>query len=133
MPKRLTIPVVKVDFSQWSPTGDLDADKTAGRLIDAVEYFLSLACKCRTAFADAILRDSEIEEEQERLRMEKKIPKVAFRKSRKRQCAEYGQPAERHGTLPTVPNGADFAPACGIRPGRKGEPGQSSSGRWFRK
>jgi CRISPR-associated protein Csb1 len=77
--KRLTIPVVKVDFSQWSPTGDLDADKTAGRLIDAVGTITSLQVPHR--LADAILRDSEIEEGKKG--SDGKIPKVAFRKSRK--------------------------------------------------
>jgi len=66
---RLTIPVLKVDFSQWSPTGDLDSDKTAGRLIDAVGTITSLQVPHR--LADAILRDSQTKDG------------VAFRKSEK--------------------------------------------------
>ncbi len=76
---RITIPVLKVDFSQWSPTGDLNADKTAGRLIDAVGTITSLQVPHR--LADAILRDSEIAEGQER--PDGKKAKVSFRKSRK--------------------------------------------------
>jgi CRISPR-associated protein Csb1 len=74
--KRLTIPVLTVDFSRWSPTGDVDADKTAGRLIDAVGAITSLQVPHR--LADAILRDSEIEEE-----LDGKKVKSPFRKSGK--------------------------------------------------
>ncbi len=76
---RITIPVLKVDFSKWSPTGDLDADKTAGRLIDAVGTITSLQVPHR--LADAILRDSEISEGPEG--QDGKQANVSFRKSSK--------------------------------------------------
>ncbi len=57
---KIKIPVLRVDFSKWSPTGDVDADKAAGKLIDAVGTITSLQVPHR--LADAILRDSEIEE-----------------------------------------------------------------------
>jgi CRISPR-associated protein Csb1 len=55
-----------VDFSEHDPTGDLDADQEADRLVDAVGTVTSLQVPHR--LADAILRDSEIDG-------------VAFRKS----------------------------------------------------
>jgi CRISPR-associated protein Csb1 len=58
--ERIKIPVIKVDFSKWSPTGDVDADKTTGRLIDAVGTITSLQLPHR--LADAILRDSQTKE-----------------------------------------------------------------------
>jgi CRISPR-associated protein Csb1 len=73
---RIKIPVLKVDFSKWSPTGDVDADKTAGRLIDAVGAITSLQVPHR--LADAILRDSEIEED-----LDGDKVKLPFRKSSK--------------------------------------------------
>ncbi len=57
---RIKIPVVKVNFSEWSPTGDVDADKQSGRLIDAVGAITSLQVPHR--LADAILRDSQTKE-----------------------------------------------------------------------
>jgi CRISPR-associated protein Csb1 len=39
---RLKIPVLTVDFSQWAPTGDVEADKTAGKLINAIGKITSL-------------------------------------------------------------------------------------------
>jgi len=74
--KMLSLPLVIVDFTPWSPTGDVDADKKAGRLIDAVGKITSLQLPHR--LADAILRDSEIEEE---VNGEKKF--LPFRKSSK--------------------------------------------------
>lgn len=62
----LRLPLVEVDFSDHSPTGDVEADERAGRLIDAVGKVTSLQVPHR--LADAILRDSELDE-------------VAFRKS----------------------------------------------------
>lgn len=66
---RIKIPVLKVDFSQWSPTGDVEADKAAGRLIDSVGTITSLQVPHR--LADAILRDSQTADG------------IAFRKSEK--------------------------------------------------
>jgi len=55
---RITIPVLKVDFSRWSPTGK---EEEAQRFVDDVGTITSLQAPHRVA--DAILRDSEIEEE----------------------------------------------------------------------
>jgi CRISPR-associated protein Csb1 len=55
---RLRLPLVEVDFSEHGPTDDVDADKSAGRLIDAVGKITSLQVPHR--LADAILRDSEL-------------------------------------------------------------------------
>lgn len=76
---QIEIPVLKVDFSQWSPSGDVDADKTAGKLIDAIDTITSLQAPHR--LADAILRDSEIEEGE--AGADGKKPRIAFRKSAK--------------------------------------------------
>lgn len=65
---KIQMPLLVVDFSAWGPTGDVDADKKAERLIDAVGKVTSLQVPHR--LADAILRDSEING-------------VAFRKSEK--------------------------------------------------
>lgn len=54
---RIAIPLVVVDFSEYDPTGDSEADKAAGRLIDKVGRITSLQVPHR--LADAILRDSE--------------------------------------------------------------------------
>lgn len=59
--KRLFLPIVEADFSAWGPTGDLDADKAAGKLIDAVGKITALQLPHR--LADAILRDCQIEED----------------------------------------------------------------------
>jgi CRISPR-associated protein Csb1 len=56
---RLRLPLVEVDFSEHDPTGDVDADRNAGRLIDAVGKITSLQVPHR--LADAILRDSELD------------------------------------------------------------------------
>jgi CRISPR-associated protein Csb1 len=55
----LKLPLVEVDFSKHDPTGDLEADEKAGRLIDAVGKVTSLQAPHR--LADAILRDSELD------------------------------------------------------------------------
>ncbi len=55
---KIRLPLVEVDFSEHSPTGDVEADKKAGRLIDAVGRITSLQVPHR--LADAILRDSEL-------------------------------------------------------------------------
>lgn len=55
----VTIPLVVVDFSDHDPTGDLEADEAAGRLIDKVGTVTSLQVPHR--LADAILRDSELD------------------------------------------------------------------------
>jgi CRISPR-associated protein Csb1 len=56
--KKITMPLVAVDFSDHGPTGDIEADKHAGRLIDAIGRVTSLQVPHR--LADAILRDSEL-------------------------------------------------------------------------
>ncbi|MGH8953054.1 MAG: type I-G CRISPR-associated RAMP protein Csb1/Cas7g [Acidimicrobiia bacterium] len=55
----LRMPLVVVDFSDQDPTGDLEADQEAGRLLDAVGKVTSLQVPHR--LADAILRDSELD------------------------------------------------------------------------
>lgn len=54
---RLKLPIVEVDFTAWSPTGDIESDKREGRLIDAIGRITSLQVPHR--LADAILRDSQ--------------------------------------------------------------------------
>lgn len=56
---KLKMPLLVVDFSEHDPTGDIDADEKAGRLIDAIGKVTSLQVPHR--LADAILRDSEVE------------------------------------------------------------------------
>lgn len=56
---RIRIPLVEVDFSEYGPTGDVEADKEAGRLIDPIGKITSLQVPHR--LADAILRDSELD------------------------------------------------------------------------
>lgn len=55
---KITLPLLVVDFSDHDPTGDLDADRAAERLIDAIGKVTSLQLPHR--LADAILRDSEL-------------------------------------------------------------------------
>lgn len=55
---RFRIPLIEVDFSEHDPTGDVEADKEAGRLIEAIGTVTSLQVPHR--LADAILRDSEL-------------------------------------------------------------------------
>lgn len=54
----LKLPVIDVDFSEYAPTGDLESDKQAGRLLDDPGRITSLQVPHR--IADAILRDSEL-------------------------------------------------------------------------
>lgn len=56
---QLKMPLVVVDFSDHDPTGDLEADQKAGRLLDAVGKVTSLQVPHR--LADAILRDSNLD------------------------------------------------------------------------
>jgi CRISPR-associated protein Csb1 len=56
---RISLPLVVVDFSEHDPTGDLEADEAAGRLIEKVGRITSLQVPHR--LADAILRDSELD------------------------------------------------------------------------
>lgn len=56
---KVKIPLLVVDFGEHDPTGDLDADAKAGRLIDAIGRVTSLQLPHR--LADAILRDSQID------------------------------------------------------------------------
>src|SRR5690242_12716992 len=46
---RITMPLLDVDFSEHDPTGDIDADKEAGRLIDAIGKVTSLQVPHRLA------------------------------------------------------------------------------------
>ncbi len=55
--EKIRMPLVEVDFSGHDPSGDVEADEKAGRLIDAVGKVTSLQVPHR--LADAILRDSE--------------------------------------------------------------------------
>lgn len=55
---KVEIPVLEVDFSEHGPTGDVEADAKAGRLIDAIGNITSLQLPHR--LADAILRDSQL-------------------------------------------------------------------------
>jgi CRISPR-associated protein Csb1 len=55
----LAMPLLVVDFSDHDPTGDVEADQAAGRLIDRVGKITSLQLPHR--LADAILRDSELD------------------------------------------------------------------------
>ncbi len=55
---KITMPLLVVDFTEHGPTGDIEADKKAGKLIDAVGKITSLQVPHR--LADAILRDSEL-------------------------------------------------------------------------
>lgn len=71
--KRITIPVLKVDFSAWSPTG---SKPNGEKFIDDVGTITSLQVPHR--LADAILRDSEIKEE-----VDGREVKMPFRKSSK--------------------------------------------------
>ena len=56
---RFRIPLIEVDFSEHDPTGDVEADRKADRLIDAIGAVTSLQVPHR--LADAILRDSELD------------------------------------------------------------------------
>lgn len=56
--QKIKMPLVVVEFSDHNPTGDLEADQKAGRLLDAVGRLTSLQVPHR--LADAILRDSEL-------------------------------------------------------------------------
>lgn len=55
----IKLPLVEVDFSDHDPTGDVEADLKAERLIDRVGKITSLQVPHR--LADAILRDSELD------------------------------------------------------------------------
>ncbi|MEZ0299050.1 MAG: type I-U CRISPR-associated RAMP protein Csb1/Cas7u [Candidatus Methylacidiphilales bacterium] len=68
----IELPVLSLDFGPYAPTGDIEADKSEGRLIDALGKITSLQAPHR--IADALLRDSEVEEAGK---------KVAFRQSSK--------------------------------------------------
>jgi CRISPR-associated protein Csb1 len=56
---KIKLPVLEVDFTEHGPTGDVEADEKAGRLIDAIGKVTSLQVPHR--LADAILRDSQID------------------------------------------------------------------------
>ncbi len=72
--KELSIPLIQVDFSDYAPTGNEEEDRENGKFRDDIGKITSLQVPHR--LADAILRDSEVEEndgEQKR---------VGFRKSK---------------------------------------------------
>ena len=54
----IELPLIAVDFSDHAPTGDVDGDREAGRLIDELGRITSLPLPHRVA--DAILRDSKL-------------------------------------------------------------------------
>jgi CRISPR-associated protein Csb1 len=56
--RKIDLPLLVVDFSEFDPTGDVEADTREGKLIDAVGKVTSLQVPHR--LADAILRDSEL-------------------------------------------------------------------------
>jgi len=56
----LKLPVIEVDFTPYDPAGTPDENARADRLLDAIGKLTSLQVPHR--LADAILRDSEIEE-----------------------------------------------------------------------
>jgi CRISPR-associated protein Csb1 len=56
---KIKVPVLEVDFTEHGPTGDIEADEKAGRLVDAIGKVTSLQVPHR--LADAILRDSQID------------------------------------------------------------------------
>lgn len=56
---KIRLPLIIVDFSEHDPTGDLEEDQKAGRLLEAVGRLTSLQLPHR--LADAILRDSELD------------------------------------------------------------------------
>jgi CRISPR-associated protein Csb1 len=56
--RKISIPVLEVDFTEYGPTGNVEADEKEGRLIDAIGKVTSLQVPHR--LADAILRDSQI-------------------------------------------------------------------------
>ncbi|HHH31004.1 MAG TPA: type I-U CRISPR-associated protein Cas7 [Polyangiaceae bacterium] len=72
--RKVRIPVIEVDFTNHDPTGDVEADKENGRLVDAVGKVTSLQVPHR--LADAILRDSDVVEEKNG-----NSTRIAFRKS----------------------------------------------------
>jgi CRISPR-associated protein Csb1 len=56
---KIAIPLLLVDFTEFGPTGDIEADTEAGRLVDDVGKVTSLQVPHR--LADAILRDSQFD------------------------------------------------------------------------
>jgi CRISPR-associated protein Csb1 len=56
---KIEMPLVVVDFSEYDPTGDVQADEAAGRLIEKVGRITSLQMPHR--IADAIARDSQLD------------------------------------------------------------------------
>ena len=57
--KRIKIPLLEVDFTEYDPTGDDEGEKKNERLIDVIGKITSLQVPHRVA--DAILRDSELD------------------------------------------------------------------------
>ena len=58
--KELAIPLIQVDFSDYAPTGNEGEDRENGKFRDDIGKITSLQLPHR--LADAILRDSEVEE-----------------------------------------------------------------------
>ena len=58
--KELAIPLIQVDFSDYAPTGNEEEDRENGKFRDDLGKITSLQVPHR--LADAILRDSEVEE-----------------------------------------------------------------------
>jgi CRISPR-associated protein Csb1 len=56
---RIRLPLVVVDFSAYDPTGNMEEDERAGRLVETVGRISTLQVPHR--LADAILRDSELD------------------------------------------------------------------------
>jgi len=73
---KIQLPLVVVDFSDHDPTGDVDADKDANRLIESIGKVTSLQVPHR--LADAILRDSDVVS-----KVQGKEERIAFRQSEK--------------------------------------------------
>lgn len=72
--KELSIPLIQVDFSDYAPTGNEEEDRENGKFRDDIGKITSLQVPHR--LADAILRDSEVEENDEEQK------RVGFRKSK---------------------------------------------------
>lgn len=90
---KIKMPLVVVDFSEHGPTGDVDADKEAGRLIDAIGRITSLQAPHR--LADAILRDSMLDD-------------VPFRKSDKGRALDRASLANATPLFELCPTAAVF-------------------------
>lgn len=98
---RIKIPVLEVDFTEHEPTGDVEADEKAGRLIDRIGKVTSLQVPHR--LADAILRDSEFES-----KSDGETKRVAFRKSEKGKALNSASPANATAVFSLCPTALVF-------------------------